>query len=543
VITRLRVSNFKVYRSQTVNLAPLTLIVGTNNSGKSSLFEAIQGMSEVYAGTRNTGVPAFMEKEQSRIGIGVDRASASADLVISYGDDSGRFELRAHNRSDPARSVGLSGVFKGSQGLRDRPVTVDPLPDWYRAPRYVWLLALMDLAKEIADADSALGLHSPLWLPCFEELEIIRSGAPSYGFESEWEFFPGEYFPPESLFKSWVRQDIEYFTEGFGSDWGTPFEETIAQGIRALLKTLRKSGAEDECSDIGAILEKITENPKRMIEVGELRTLFETIPSPFWEPRLVTWDWVESEVTKTLLAPTDADRTEVFRLEWFKALSQVNWLELAPYEKRFYNALEERPPPGALKSLAKELAYFGIEAPEVFLDDEDERGNQALMVRSRNRPAHNVADLGRGLRRLIPLLLETKGTGGAANRINMIEEPEAHLHQKAQAELGDFLIRRLRENKSNNAFHRSQWLVETHSPHLIFRILRRIRETHSDTLPKGAPVVLGTEVAILCVERNSTGGSLVRELSIGPNGELLDPLPPDFFDEGISDRAKGWEIG
>lgn len=77
---------------------------------------------------------------------------------------------------------------------------------------------------------------------------------------------------------------------------------------------------------------------------------------------------------------------------------------------------------------------------------------------------------GVGVSQLIPVIAAAlTGKGGTL----LIEQPELHLHPKLQAEIGDLLI--AAAVASNGPRH--CFIVETHSEHLILRLLRRVRET------------------------------------------------------------------
>jgi hypothetical protein len=72
---------------------------------------------------------------------------------------------------------------------------------------------------------------------------------------------------------------------------------------------------------------------------------------------------------------------------------------------------------------------------------------------------------------VVPILIA--GLSGTP-RHWIIEQPELHLHPKAQAHLGDLLIH---GSQSSRGPHHC-FIVETHSEHLILRLLRRVRETY-----------------------------------------------------------------
>ena len=111
-----------------------------------------------------------------------------------------------------------------------------------------------------------------------------------------------------------------------------------------------------------------------------------------------------------------------------------------------------------------------------------------------------------------------------------IEQPELHLHPAQQSELGDiFLKAALPAGETRN-----QFILETHSEHLILRIMRRIRETHLGKLPKekNLPPVRPSDVAVLYVEKEGPR-SIVREFPLNERGELVKAWPGGFFEEGL----------
>ena len=103
-----------------------------------------------------------------------------------------------------------------------------------------------------------------------------------------------------------------------------------------------------------------------------------------------------------------------------------------------------------------------------------------------------------------------------------IEQPEIHLHPKLQADLGDvFIESALGENQN-------RFLLETHSEHMILRILRRIRE--QSRTPE--PTITPDDVCVLYVNPTE-GGVTVSPMRISPDGQFLDPWPGGFFTERL----------
>lgn len=151
-----------------------------------------------------------------------------------------------------------------------------------------------------------------------------------------------------------------------------------------------------------------------------------------------------------------------------------------------------------------------------------------------------------------------------------IEQPELHLHPRMQCALGDVLINGALGHRTTttNLVYRDnkgevvpppQWslddgeevtegndevtskheesfvptprciIVETHSEHLILRILRRIRETAEGNLHDNIALT-PTDVSV-CYVNPESGESVPRTLRINERGEFIDRWPKGFFDE------------
>ena len=122
----------------------------------------------------------------------------------------------------------------------------------------------------------------------------------------------------------------------------------------------------------------------------------------------------------------------------------------------------------------------------------------------------NLAAMGTGLSQLVPVIVQTVLTppGGTL----LIEQPEIHLHPKAQAALGDLFV--------TYAKQRRQLIVETHSEHLLLRIRRRIAEGQIDA----------NDVRIFFVDKNKSH-TRVRQLRLDNKGHFAQ-WPAGFFEEG-----------
>ena len=149
-----------------------------------------------------------------------------------------------------------------------------------------------------------------------------------------------------------------------------------------------------------------------------------------------------------------------------------------------------------------------------------------VLVDRRTDTVVSHRDVGIGVSQVLPVLVMCHGL---RDRIIAIEQPEIHLHPALQAELGDVFIQSAL-GSNNNAF-----VLETHSEHLILRVMRRIRDTADGRLPTGIPVVKPDDVSVLFVEP-TRAGAIVRTLELDTDGEFVDPWPGGFFEEGFRER-------
>ena len=104
-----------------------------------------------------------------------------------------------------------------------------------------------------------------------------------------------------------------------------------------------------------------------------------------------------------------------------------------------------------------------------------------------------------------------------------IQQPELHLHPALQAALGDVFI--------EASGGRNQLVIETHSEHLLLRLLKRVRQTHHKV---GIAPELRLKPEDLCViyfDPQADGTTDVRRLRVTPEGDFMDRWPNGFFEE------------
>jgi predicted ATPase len=177
-----------------------------------------------------------------------------------------------------------------------------------------------------------------------------------------------------------------------------------------------------------------------------------------------------------------------------------------------------------------EMPVYGVKNPQaeaqqilkMLKNRVGEKYDELVLLDLRSNTPVTHRDVGIGISQVLPVLVHAE-----ANEWNLIaiEQPELHLHPALQAELGDVFI------ESALGLRKNTFLIETHSEHLILRIMRRIRETHLKTLPKGCTPITSKDVSILFVEPDGAR-SIIREMPLNDLGELVKAWPGGFFEEG-----------
>lgn len=130
-------------------------------------------------------------------------------------------------------------------------------------------------------------------------------------------------------------------------------------------------------------------------------------------------------------------------------------------------------------------------------------------------------DVGFGISQLLPVIVQSMVS---ERQMLLIEQPELHLHPALQAEMGDMFIRSAL-GKNDNTF-----IIETHSEHLILRLLRRIRETTDGELPEGIPSIKPDDLSLLYVKPDEKGSSVIH-IPATKDGEFERFWPGGFFPE------------
>jgi hypothetical protein len=132
--------------------------------------------------------------------------------------------------------------------------------------------------------------------------------------------------------------------------------------------------------------------------------------------------------------------------------------------------------------------------------------------------ALDFSEVGSGVSFILPILASL-----TVGRLSIVEQPELHLHPRAQCDLGDVFI--------YAACNGRRSIIETHSEHLILRLSRRIRETtRGQLLPRGLQLKSDSAL-IYYFEPGANGRTSIHRIRFDDQGEFLDVWPDGFFAE------------
>ena len=171
-----------------------------------------------------------------------------------------------------------------------------------------------------------------------------------------------------------------------------------------------------------------------------------------------------------------------------------------------------------LGDAVKEWASFlGIE--DLSIDNSDIPGVKITQI---NIGSQNIVDVGFGISQVLPILVE--GLAIHTGDTLILEQPEIHLHPKMQMEMTDFLISLAKQGKN--------LIVETHSDHVINRLVRRSLEDSK----------LKDIIQIYFIEKNSDNCSILTKIDIDETLGI-DNAPIGFFDQYASETDQILKIG
>ena len=147
-----------------------------------------------------------------------------------------------------------------------------------------------------------------------------------------------------------------------------------------------------------------------------------------------------------------------------------------------------------------------------------------ILLVDENGVKSNIMDVGYGISQVLPIVTQLIRSSFIENRpflekhdeIVLIEQPELHLHPAAQANLAELIVYSIKAKENQRV------LIETHSEHLIRKL---------QVLVARKKYLTPEMIAIYSVERNDNGQAVVTKMELNDMGRFLTKWPSGFFDK------------
>lgn len=140
------------------------------------------------------------------------------------------------------------------------------------------------------------------------------------------------------------------------------------------------------------------------------------------------------------------------------------------------------------------------------------RNNEySIMIRNKYLDIYNnILDVGIGTSQLLPLIIESVNSDD--NSFIIVEEPETHIHPKAQAKLSDLFVSCAQNDNK-------KFLIETHSIFLITELQILVASKKIDA----------NDVKVYFFDQDREG-TKIKNMVLAENGQFEEEWPSGFFD-------------
>ena len=554
-LSRIEIENFKgIAAKQVIDLAPITLLFGANSAGKSTILQALHYLREVLS-----------------------RANPDPDQTLAGGlIDLGGFANLIHAH-DLNRTMTLKIVIDGVDGFGTDHLPLNgggsvSAPEFEQLPiRYLLgentdvkdYAVVQTIGVSVSVAWSELNAQpfvSSISVELDDKNVATISSPPQSGratlsdINFEHELFhrivehdePDE--PDEGLSKFPLANEVAELSRQMADSDTVPESsyrvsvKTISGALPDLNFTLTSDLRDPDVTKVEFerasprvrglenLLDELVVGPMRVARdylndttyIGPLREIpprgFQPKLSPDearWAQGLAAWDLLYSDRKGDLLKRVNFWLSGKDRLGTNYEILRTERRDI-PATSRMHHLFARGITEDDLSELQE--AYTDLNATnEIVLRD----FAQNITV--------SPVDVGVGISQMIPVVVAClKNSPGVV----MVEQPELHIHPAIQVGLGDLFLHAAGADQ-NSVSERKTLLIETHSEHIMLRLLRRVRETSNDQLPPGAMPAEAKDIAVIYVE-NSDQTVEFRRMNVDSDGDFSDRWPRGFFRE----RAK-----
>jgi predicted ATPase len=507
-----RLQNFMPFEDTGwIELSPICLLFGRNSSGKSAIIRALRLLKQSLKGESSESPFVFVD--EYGVDLGSFRNMVHREIVPGRDEDEDEdrtlfFSVRFRCTLEQNLDVLHSKINEARTRNGLSPITPTEMTDEVevrlsyagKATSYIWLWRVeirVELAN-ISDVDGSILVFDAF----FDPEELLDHDLEEWGFASE-------------VFAGYSEDETAFTGVSIGTTSGF-LPELVVRNLYSETKY------QDDLRILRSILIETNQSIRNFLET--LAYLGPMRPKP---QRVFTLD-------------------PITRLHW----ARLGWSAFLRFLK------------GDIDDAASEQIAVWMQAldlgDQIRSDKENYAGDLAVVAQVKIKDSEsvpiNLVDTGYGASQVLPIIVEC--ILAERDVLVIIEQPELHLHPRAQARLADLFIEvamrvtRLVERQKDHGLRlptknerksiRVRFLIETHSEHILLRLRRRIAESSRGKLkPSESKYLHDNALSVYFIDPDQKPQqSIVEPISIDARGAMKTPHNfRGFFADDLRETA------
>jgi len=542
-LTAIELENFQTISEHTViPIRDLTLMFGPNGAGKSSIFDALELFKILFSdnwGVNGSQISDFLNrwarKENGQefgteAGIGIQflfendwtadhidyekliplkniyYSSMTNDYADDFGNRNFRFFIKFKNNSSAYSGWKIWDFTLEVEGKKIIELSTSEDEEKYERNLDIhdidWLnLIPLKTNKQVLKTIKDMGGYFRLSIGFEDELN------PHYWFHLDPYMTPDEQLSIDHLIST-SQQVVKFF----GLALNAHFFDTNSKDLPLVKASRTVPSREDVISLVPGRYTNIGGKPRKGQAIDSTITL-QTL-GKFLNKQQPHWIFLCEALAEITMHPPE----ELIEEDWFEwdAISKIN--HMLREDLFIENGYQ----------LCGEILCLP-QLWEIADDDIEDQRYYAKIVRlflqDHQQRKVEIEDVGSGIGYVLPVLASL-----AQNGKPMIQQPELHLHPALQSSLGDAIVRSV----ENRKYHDEFCIIETHSEHILLRIMKLLRNSASRKDNVVTPLTF-ENISILYFDPQPNGSTKVKRLRLSPDGQLIDRWPGGFFNERLKD--------
>lgn len=490
---RFSIKNIKSFRDSTdIELKPITIFVGKNSSGKSSLLRFPVVLSQTFGEEVSTPLLLFgrMLDYGTFDDIVYRHEKGSMEFKLGFGKEVGRF--------------GLKRTF--------------PRNDYFQEVYNEFKFEKCEISFEISIKQRTLYVKTmELYIDEKRICSLISQNSDKYQWEIYQLYHDMDWKPVAEVERlEWKHTRFERFMPRLDED-----ELIIEWCIEKNILNIEIIEDEIMYRDFFDLIRK-----------GFIKEEYQEEAKEYYQTMLII-----SMCLKNIRTQLERDAQELSYIGPFRADPQRTYRES---ESSFIDvgvrgentSMLLRQAAQGEKNLLENVSKWLKSAMGYELEIEEVGKGLYSLVMKKGQAIDNIMDVGYGISQVLPIVTQLYNCnfkdpsraiyGRLRPKKNVIfEQPELHLHPAAQARLADLFVSCVGDRMEKNYINRI--MIETHSEHLI----RRLQVLVADPDIK----FNYDQIAIYYVDKDEDGSSHVMEMKLTENGQFEKPWPSGFFDK------------